>query len=268
MNENLNHILSHKATVPVVVGVTAFVGGLGLGYFLGEKKPFERRPKLARVEYLVKDIREEHKTEVEELEEVDEISEKFDPAEPVFYPKAKPDPSTIVVDLELKHNLDELVDKYGVQDGHRIFRQEVHGFDDTEDDQEPKMMNVFAGSSDDWDYELEVNSRTDSEPFVLHKDEFWENEEDLPQTTLTYFVGDDIMVDQDEKPIYNYTNVVGELKFGHGSQDPNVFHVRNPRLKVEYEILRDSGSYAVEVLGLDSSSSELEPKLTKFKPDD
>jgi len=57
------------------------------------------------------------------------------------------------------------------------------------------------------------------------------------------------LCDSHDKPIYNHSEVVGELLFGHGSNDPNVVYIRNPKLEAEYEILRDEGSYEEIVLG-------------------
>lgn len=116
---------------------------------------------------------------------------------------------------------------------------------------EPVRQSIFSETDDDWDYEKEVESRTDQEPYVIHKDEFYNNEENYTQTTLTYYEGDQILVDEEDTPIYNHTSIVGPMLFGHGSGDPNVFHVRNHKLKAEYEIIRDTGLYSVEVLGLE-----------------
>lgn len=270
MNERLSNILNSSATLPVVVGVASFAGGLGLGYFLWHQtiEVIKTEEVLDQVEASIikyEDVASDYATVTEEV-----MIETTVTDEVVQYPEGKPDPSEITVDEELKHQLDELVDKYGIEDGHRIFRAEQHGFDDseTEQDPEPVITNVFTVSDEEWDFEKEQANRTDEAPYILHKDEFWAEEEGLPQLTLTYFAGDDIMVDQDEKPIYNHISVVGELRWGHGSQDQNVLYVRNPKLKVEYEILKDSGSYAIEVLGLDNSEEDEEIKVGKFKPED
>src|SRR5204863_6477978 len=114
---------------------------------------------------------------------------------------------------------------------------------------EPVREQLFENVADHWDYEREVKSRTDQAPYIIHKDEFYNNEENYAQVTLTYFAGDDMREDQDEKPVYNYGVVTGPLEFGHGSGDQNVVHVRNHQLKAEFEIIRDSGHYAVEILG-------------------
>lgn len=117
---------------------------------------------------------------------------------------------------------------------------------------EPDIVthNVFAGNDIDWDYDEELKNRTDTEPYVLHKDEFFENESDYVQSTFTYYEGDDILTDADDDSIiYNVHDIIGEYKFGHGSGDPKVFYVRNDKRHAEYEIIKDPGHYAVEVLG-------------------
>lgn len=116
--------------------------------------------------------------------------------------------------------------------------------------------NIFDDTNDSWDYELERQNRTKETPYVIHADEFQTDEMGWDsQTTLTWYAGDEILTDSHDVPIYNPHTVVGELRFGHGSGDPNVVYVRNERLEAEYEVLRDMGSYEIIVLG---GTSELE----------
>jgi hypothetical protein len=118
------------------------------------------------------------------------------------------------------------------------------------------VHHVFAGPSvDPWDYDEEVAKRTEDAPYILHRDEFYAEEKGYIQVTLTYYEGDNVMTDEDDSPVYNYEVVVGPLKFGHGCDDPNVFHVRNDTREAEYEILRDRGFYSIEVLGLEHEKS-------------
>lgn len=121
-------------------------------------------------------------------------------------------------------------------------------------DEQGSMAIISAMREDDWDWEAEMAQRTDLEPYILTKDEFYveENAENgYTQTTLTYYAGDDIMTDQDDKPVYNYQTITGPLRFGHGSDDQHVLYVRNDVRKAEYEILYEPGLYSVMVLGLD-----------------
>ena len=136
----------------------------------------------------------------------------------------------------------------------------------------PEVRNVFA-QSDKWDYEAELVARekASGKPHIIHQDEFFAQESEYTQTTCTYYVGDDILVDEKDVPVHNHTLVVGELRFGHGSLDPNVVYVRNTSLKGEYEILKHDGFYTIEVLGYEQEShldeADARPTLRRFKED-
>jgi hypothetical protein len=110
--------------------------------------------------------------------------------------------------------------------------------------------SVFSGEEDDWDYEEELKDRGQGHPYIIHRDEFFSQEEvNNSQSTLTYYRGDNVLCDELDTPIYNMEKVVGTLIFGKGSQDPNVVYVRNEELEAEYEVLLDHGYYQTEVLG-------------------
>lgn len=115
---------------------------------------------------------------------------------------------------------------------------------------ERPVHNVF-GQEDYWDYETELMTRNPENPYIIHVDEYSVDEMGYNnQQTFIYYEGDDILVDHRSKPVFRYENVVGkDLKFGHGSRDPNVVFVRNERLQAEYEILRDPGKYTDVVAG-------------------
>jgi hypothetical protein len=60
------------------------------------------------------------------------------------------------------------------------------------------------------------------------------------------------MVDEDDTVIYNYNQKVCELNWGHGSRDPNTVYIRNEKIKMEMEVLREEGLYSIEVMGLEA----------------
>lgn len=115
---------------------------------------------------------------------------------------------------------------------------------------DPVVKNVFDDAGDEWDYAVELESRSGDEPYTIHVDEYvademgWNN-----QSTLTWYEADKILCDSRDTPIYNPGEFVGELHFGHGSKDPNVVYIRNPKLQAEFEVLRDPGSYQQTVMG-------------------
>jgi hypothetical protein len=114
---------------------------------------------------------------------------------------------------------------------------------------------VEGPTSVDFDYDQELSMRASNPdaPYVMSRDEFNENEGNLIQDTLTYYAGDDTLVDTRDQVIDNTEYTVGDdnlLRFGHGSGDENVVYIRNERTGTDFEVIRDPNSYSVTVLGL------------------
>lgn len=133
--------------------------------------------------------------------------------------------------------------------------------------------NIFDTAGDEWDYKTEIQNRIPTAPYVIHVDEYvndekgWDN-----QSTLTWYELDQVLCDTHDTPIFNHSEVVGDMLFGHGSNDPNVFYVRNEKLQAEYEILRDTRSYQEVVLGekyeAEAEKDELRHSVvSKFRPE-
>ncbi len=122
--------------------------------------------------------------------------------------------------------------------------------------EEVVTRSIFAVNDAEWDYTEELKKRNPSEPYIIHKDEFFSEESGYTQSTLTYYTGDNIMSDEDNTPIYNHEEITGPLLFGHGSGDLLVVYVRNDKRKIEYEILSDPGYFSQEVLGLEIEDNQ------------
>lgn len=224
MNKQIARIIKHPAAIPTAIGVVAFSGGVVAGYLIGHK-----------IAEKAKDVAEE----------------KFPHQIPFAFPKeahlkiaqeiVRPDP--VIIDAE---NYELLTpDDDDLQETIKILADN-------------KVINTVNFADDDnWNYDVEQVFRNENEnPYVIHKDEYFTNELGYEQSVLTYYVGDDILAGEDDQPVYNTTDVVGEMKFGHGSGDPNVVYIRNPDLKGEYEICKHSGHYAVEIQGLQIEADE------------
>lgn len=273
IKEEALRIAKHPRTLPIAVGVVSFASGLGAGYILGKRNntivvddfPHQLEfdfdaSKLAEVSYWS----EAHTSSngsgsvVVYLEDNDEEQGPEEPqgAEDPSGPKGPGDPDAIVLMDVLQEEVDLGSDSRAaaaafVQERIQQAIQEHQGPDE-EPAPEEVVTNIFSrGNNDDWDYEAELKKRNTNEPYIIHRDEFYNDEQGYTQLTLTYYAGDDIMVDEEDAPIYNYQQVTGPLRFGHGSEDPNVFHVRNDKRRAEYEIIRDDGLFSVEVLGLE-----------------
>lgn len=138
------------------------------------------------------------------------------------------------------------------------FELEQHVLNEIAEAQERREAarhHTFDTPTDDWDYEKELNTREAKEVYVIHRDEYIEDAMGYHQSTIEFYVQDAVMTDALQHPIYNYTDFVGHEAldmFGHGSGDNDVVYVRNDREKSEFEVLRNSGSYEQEVLGIEA----------------
>lgn len=105
----------------------------------------------------------------------------------------------------------------------------------------------------EFDYVDEVNARTDDAPYIISHEEFLENKPENRQVNLTYFEGDDILIDWEDEIVNDVNSWVGKqnLRFGHRSEDNNLVYIRNPVINFDFQIARSTGSYRSEVAGFD-----------------
>lgn len=124
----------------------------------------------------------------------------------------------------------------------------------------PPVVIYEGGKSKDanWSYPQELARRTPEEPYIIHQDEFSNKESGYVHTTYTYYAADDVLCDEDNRPLPHADIVVGRnnLRFGHGADDIDVVFVRNDKLEIEMEICRSPKSYEEEVLGLENNADE------------
>lgn len=202
---------------------TAIAGGIG-GYFVAEKRLRTKYEKLAE-------------------EEIDAMREHF---------RAR------LVAKEVKPELSDLGKK--VEDlGYRA----PEGRDPLNSTQDPAApiavppsRNIFeeAEAEISWDQEAELAGRDTKSPYVIHVDE--RHERNYTESTLTYYSGDDVLCDEQDKVIADQDLVVGLQnldRFGHGSNDPNIVYIRNDDLGIEVEVVRSERTYAEDVHGMTHS---------------
>lgn len=120
----------------------------------------------------------------------------------------------------------------------------------SEEVDETTTSNIFANRVIiEFDEEAEKENRKEGAPYIIPIHVFVENEHDWRQETVTYYVGDDVVAGENDEPIYNYSDLMGDLRFGYGSNDPNVVYIRNEKYRREWEVLRHTGHFGIEVLG-------------------
>lgn len=112
-----------------------------------------------------------------------------------------------------------------------------------------------------WNFEEELGKRKEldaDDPYVIHQDEYHETEDGRPrpgwsQAAFAYYTRDDVLTDELDGVIQNAEDIIGRynLRFGDGSDDPDVVFIRNPERMMEMEITRVDQSYEEHVLGLE-----------------
>lgn len=151
------------------------------------------------------------------------------------------------------------------------FKREEKG--ENPEEIEPKYVISDSG----FDYEEEIKTRTPDAPYVISREEFFEEETDNDQLTVTFFQGDHVVIDQQEIVIDDVDAVLGDdnlTRFGQrnsGSGDPNVMYIRNEKLTADFEVILDHEIYEEKILGLSHSNrrpSRKRDKKTKFKRGD
>jgi len=88
-------------------------------------------------------------------------------------------------------------------------------------------------------------------PYIIDADCFASDGLENNKLTITYYEGDDTLVDDGEEIIVDRDMIIGMdtlRQFGDGgSMDPDVVYVRNEQLGIDYEIIRRYDCYHQEV---------------------
>ena len=226
---------------PKMIGYSAI--GLGVGIAVGFAIGYRWNRAKIRAEAF-----KESEKEVEQIRELYRQS-----AESIKIAKEKP-------------SLDEVVEErgYAVEITHpdRIVLEEPRPTRPPVPVTPPRPLTreeLTKSKNDDWNYPEELASRSRDRPYVIHQDEYAEQEPEYKQAVLTWYSVDGVLTDEDEAPMEDVDETVGldNLdKFGHGADDVRVVFVRNEHLKMEYEICLVINSYAEEVQGLRDDDSQ------------
>lgn len=172
-----------------------------------------------------------------------------------------------------KPDLQEVVENLGYSLAEQNAINEVEAEVEAENTAQEQMVNVFETTFDDnWDWDRENADRAGLEagvPFILHKDEFFEGDENYDQTTLTYYSGDDVLCDERDEVIEPRDHIVGgwnleKFGTGHGSGDPNVLYIRNPRTFCDFEVVLNEAKYSEDALGFLEHSFERNRRRQRF----
>lgn len=138
---------------------------------------------------------------------------------------------------------------------------------------ERTTVNVFEQEPESAPEEIEPGAihgpRVEGEPYVISVEEFMEEDENFEQITLSYWEEDDTLIDDANNVIHDVASVIGLnalRRFGQGSRDPNIVHIKNEENEVKYEVIRDFRAYTEVVLGIPKAPEE--KSIRRMRSDD
>lgn len=110
---------------------------------------------------------------------------------------------------------------------------------------EPPEIDYGGPEYDSEDGAKIYPSEPDTEPHVISEDSF---EDDCPhyeKMTLFWFMPDNVVTDDEYQPLEDLALIGDDWSTHFGQEsDPDVVHVRNPKVACDYEIIRQTKSYA------------------------
>lgn len=131
--------------------------------------------------------------------------------------------------------------------------------DETYDDdlKEPdEVRNIWRFAKD--------HPHPEDEAYVITFDQYNDEHDDYDKGDLTYYEGDDILVDSQESPIDDVEGLIGPdalTRFGDGSKSRDIVYVRNDRISMDFEISRDERSYTEHIIGVHDGSKKDRRKM-------
>lgn len=289
MNEQVINVLSKKWVVPAVVGAASFGSGLVAGYIWGKRNgdvfevnlgdinvPGDKQDanqlvidwdSAAMTDRVLDAMSQEAEGYGNEIPK--HLIDRAEYAKKVSLGRQILSEFEEETSWELEEEADLMLEEDELEEA---VAEQMHQQQITEDgDNLPEVRNVFQGQLDDdqWNYDDELSIRTPDRPYVISIDEFIADEAGCDQATVTYYQGDDIMADEFDVPLYGFNEMMGELKFGHGSNSKDVVYIRNEKLGMEWEVILHTGRFDIEVLGHDVedayAKAELKHSIPRFR---
>lgn len=216
------------------VATSLAAGGVG-GYFLAQRQLKSQFEDLAN----------------EEIQAAKEFYSKLNKADEFSTPEAAAEK------LGAKVVKAEPVDAKAIAENAKEALDALKSYSSEPEDSEEEevIQNVFVDGKpvEAWNYEEEMTARDPERPYVISYEEFFANEPENEQMSVTYFEPDDTLVDESNREIRDIDGLIGDdnlSRFGHGSRDNNILYVRNEKKGIDFEVLKNMGSYAADVLGI------------------
>lgn len=225
----------NKTMIAVTTGVVSLgIGGV-VGYLLAEKRVSEKYAKQADEE--VAKIRDRYRENYRDLK--DKVSEDRRQTQ-----EAKDYLNDTVDKVREKYDVDNVYDEVDEPPHKRVRYDKI-----VEDENyiEGEEEEEFTVSDENPSVEIPKVDPNRLEPFLVSDEDYWVNERDHSQSTLVYYINDDVLVDETDQVIADEADIVGDsLSVFDKNRDLTVVYVRNNRLRADMEIVIDNDPYEGE----------------------
>lgn len=126
-----------------------------------------------------------------------------------------------------------------------------------------ETQNIFQVAEEDHSNP----NRDDPEPTIITELEYFNEEEDYDKLSVSWYPSDRVLCDSREQPIDDVEGTVGINNLNGVGADRTVIYIRNNRLKMDFEIACELGSYRETVLGEDQPVIERSRRKPRAKVD-
>ena len=214
--------------------VLAFSVGSGLGTLVAyrmSKKKFE-----AELEREIEDVKANYRyLRKEDYESPTDFVEKNRPNEIIDGELAALEINQIVEHAKLNEEMSNIVEDYQTGSIFNRFERSVDNPEKLPDDANETLFEQLKAM------------RSNDKPYLISVEEYHEMPNHFEKVTITYFAGDNIIAYEDDTIMMDpeeSIDVINLSRFGVMSDDENFVYVRNPKINVDYEIVRDDGKYS------------------------
>jgi hypothetical protein len=141
-------------------------------------------------------------------------------------------------------NLAEFVDRYRDRPIENFSGVNFPGKKDDDEDEEDEPVSSVPGF---------VTVRDPHGPYVISIDEYMDDNHPFTKIELTYFDGDDTLIDSMSNIVSEIDETVGRKnlsKWGEGTTAPDQVYIRNERLEADIELTKDDQTYTRVILGI------------------
>jgi len=246
-----------KITIAAVAGLSI---GTGIGYFVAEKRLKTKYEAIAEAE--IADMQEMYEQrQIRDNEKRDNPERKAPPTEEELN-KAYTDS---ILAQKLEPSAESLQKARDLVDYRGYFKQgeEPETVETVVEDPRPVPQPEEYTVADN-----AVNNR----PYVISVEMYMANDENYDQICLTYYQGDNTLVDDADKIIDDVNETINRdslNRFGEDSGDPNTVYVRNEQREADYEIILDERRFGQDILGMidleDQFAREPKPRPKRFR---